>query len=121
MPLDPQAKVVLDMLNAAPPMDLDTLPAALRPGVRDLFTDEFLEQAKNAVIVADGPTGALCAKAIAEQTLPPTVNFTAPAEGCALNLVAEPRKLKIKNLLVGAHCIGGQSGACVLQAVEVDA
>lgn len=70
---------------------------------------------------AGGAQLGIAAKAISEQTLPPTVNFTAPAEGCALNLLAEPRKLKIKNILVGAHCVGGQSGACVLQAVEVDA
>ena len=53
----------------ATPVDVDSLPAALRPGVRGLFTDEFLEQAENAVIVADGPTGSRGAKAIAEALL----------------------------------------------------
>ena len=34
-----------------------------------MITDEFLEAAKNAVIVADGPTASLCGKAIAETLL----------------------------------------------------
>jgi len=59
MPLDPQAKVVLDMLNAAPPMDLDTLEA---PAMREFFDamslpTEVAEVAKVLDRTIPGPAG----------------------------------------------------------------
>ena len=56
--------------------------------------------------------------AIHHQTIPPTVNFTRSADGCALNLSNQPRKQKLDYVLSGAFTTGGQSGACVLKRYE---
>ncbi len=61
---------------------------------------------------------ALAAKALHEQTVPPTTNFSTPAEGCNMNFAKEPRKAELKYIVVGAYTVGGQSGACVLKRGE---
>ncbi len=61
---------------------------------------------------------ALAAKALAEQTVPPTANFAKPAAGCEMNFSAAPRKAEIKYAVVGSFTVGGQSGACVLKRVQ---
>ncbi len=58
------------------------------------------------------------ALAIDEQVVPPTVNFSACAEGGELSLSAEPRRADISHVLTGAFSVGGQSAACVLRRVE---
>jgi len=60
----------------------------------------------------------LAAKAITEQTLPPTVNFKSPAEGCEFNFSNQPRKMDIRNIVAASFTVGGQSGACVISRVE---
>jgi 3-oxoacyl-[acyl-carrier-protein] synthase II len=76
-----------------------------------------------------GPTGsmfagsggvqlAVAAKSLAEQTIPPTAHFNSPAEGCDLNLAAEPRQQDLRYVVTGAYTVGGQSGACVLKKTE---
>ncbi len=61
---------------------------------------------------------ALAAKALREQTIPPTTNFTTAAEGCEMNFSTEPRTAKMKYVIAGAHTVGGQSGACLLRGVN---
>lgn len=61
---------------------------------------------------------ALAAKAVEQQTVPPTINFEKPAQGCELNLSAKARKKDIKYAVVGAFTVGGQSGAVVLKKPE---
>lgn len=58
------------------------------------------------------------AKSVMEQTLPPTVNFQTPAEGCELNLTSQARKTDIKYIITGTFTVGGQSGVCILKKVE---
>ena len=58
---------------------------------------------------------AIAAKCLAEQTIPPTVNFDRPAKNCHMNLSSEPRSGKLEYVVTGAYTIGGQSGACVLR------
>ena len=62
--------------------------------------------------------GLVAAMALARQTVPPTVNFERPFEGCALNLCAQPRKTPIRHVVAGGFTVGGQSGACVLKRYE---
>ena len=58
------------------------------------------------------------AKSVKEQTLPPTINFESPAEGCDLNLSAKAREVEITYIITGTFTVGGQSGVCVLKKVE---
>jgi len=62
-----------------------------------------------------GVTLVAAAMAIRNQTVPPTVNFTTPHEGCGLSLAGEPRERTINHAVVGAFSVGGQSAACVLK------
>ncbi len=61
---------------------------------------------------------AVAAKCLAEQTLPPTVNFTQTAEGCEMNFAPELRRARLRHVVTGAYTVGGQSGACVLKHYE---
>jgi len=65
-----------------------------------------------------GVTLVAAAMAIRKQTVPPTVNFTTPQDGCGLSLVGEPRETEIRHAVVGAFSVGGQSAACVLKGCE---
>jgi 3-oxoacyl-[acyl-carrier-protein] synthase II len=67
---------------------------------------------------AGGVQLATAAMAIRSQTVPPTVNFTVPAEGCELGLSDSSRSADIRYVLTGAFSVGGQSAACVLKRVE---
>ncbi|MFP3936774.1 MAG: beta-ketoacyl-[acyl-carrier-protein] synthase family protein [Phycisphaerae bacterium] len=67
---------------------------------------------------AGGVELAAAALALRDQTVPPTANFTRPADGCGLSLSGEPRKAEIRNVLAGAFSVGGQSAACVIRRVE---
>ncbi|MBN1941673.1 MAG: hypothetical protein JW849_00095 [Phycisphaerae bacterium] len=67
---------------------------------------------------ASGVQLAVAAKCLAEQIVPPTVNFDKPAEGCEMNFAAETRKVKIRHIVTGSYTVGGQSGACVLKLCE---
>ncbi len=58
---------------------------------------------------------AVAARMLADQAVPPTANFQAPAEGCSLNLADAPRQAEINTVLTGAYTVGGQSGACILK------
>ena len=62
-----------------------------------------------------GVTLSVAAKAIAQQTVPPTVNFQTAADSCPLNLSATARQEKIDYAVSGAFGIGGQSAAIVLK------
>ncbi len=61
---------------------------------------------------------AVAAKCLAEQVIPPTVNFDRPAEDCRMNLSGESRSGELEYVVAGAYTIGGQSGACVLRRYE---
>ncbi|MBN1556166.1 MAG: hypothetical protein JXA11_15605 [Phycisphaerae bacterium] len=67
---------------------------------------------------ASGVQLSVAAKCLAEQVIPPTVNFTRPAEGCAMNFAPETRPVKMRHVVTGAYTVGGQSGACVLKVSE---
>jgi 3-oxoacyl-[acyl-carrier-protein] synthase II len=67
---------------------------------------------------AGGIELATAALAIREQKVPPTVNFTAPAEGCGLLLSSEARSKDIEYVVTAAFSVGGQSGACVLKRIQ---
>ena len=67
---------------------------------------------------AGGVSIAVAAKALHQQTVPPTVNFERPFDGCGLNLSAQPRQTPIRHVVAGGFTIGGQSGACVLKRYE---
>jgi 3-oxoacyl-[acyl-carrier-protein] synthase II len=64
---------------------------------------------------------ALAAKAVQAQIVPPTVNFSTPAEGCKLSLSDRARKTDIRILVAAAYTVGGQSGAVVLKRVDQSA
>jgi 3-oxoacyl-[acyl-carrier-protein] synthase II len=64
---------------------------------------------------AGGVQLALAAMAIQTGTVPPTANFSRPAEGCGLNLSAQARRAEVRCAVVGAFAVGGQSCACVLR------
>ena len=57
----------------------------------------------------------LAAMALHKQTVPPTVNFTAAADGCQLSLDSQQRRGQFDCALTGAFSVGGQSGAVVLK------
>ncbi|RKY25053.1 MAG: hypothetical protein DRP83_06765 [Planctomycetota bacterium] len=61
---------------------------------------------------------ALAAKALAEQVVPPTVNFSAPAGGCEMNFAAQPRQTELKYVVAAGYTVGGQSGACLLKRCQ---
>ncbi len=58
---------------------------------------------------------AAAAMALHTQTVPPTVNFSAAADGCELNLSDKPRKAELNHAVSCAFSVGGQSSACVLK------
>ena len=58
------------------------------------------------------------ALAIANQTVPATVNFDKPIDGCRLNFLRQSRPAKIDCLVSGAHTVGGQSAAVVLKRYQ---
>ena len=60
----------------------------------------------------------VAAMALHTQTVPPTVNFTAPAGGCRLNLSSRQRSGPFDTAVSGAFSIGGQSGAVVLKKYQ---
>lgn len=57
----------------------------------------------------------LASKAMSEQIIPPTVNFTAPAKGCEMNFSCKSREGDFEYAVAGVSTVGGQSGACVLK------
>jgi 3-oxoacyl-[acyl-carrier-protein] synthase II len=57
----------------------------------------------------------VAAMAMKNQTVPPTINFNAPAFSNGLNLSSQARAAKIDYAVCGAFTVGGQSGACVLK------
>jgi len=61
---------------------------------------------------------AAAAMALHSGTIPPAVNFTAPAVGCELNFSTQPRRGELKYAVTGAFSVGGQSAACVLKRYE---
>jgi 3-oxoacyl-[acyl-carrier-protein] synthase II len=60
----------------------------------------------------------LASKALSEQIVPPTVNFTTPDEGCEMNLSSSSREGDFEYVVAGAFTVGGQSGACVLKRYQ---
>lgn len=64
---------------------------------------------------AGGVQVAVAAMAIHTGIVPPTVNFSVPADGCKLNLSPKAREAKIRYALAGAFTVGGQSCACVIR------
>ena len=58
------------------------------------------------------------ALAIANQTVPATVNFDKPIDGCRLNFLRQSRPATIDCLVSGAHTVGGQSAAVVLKRYQ---
>ena len=67
---------------------------------------------------AGGVELATAAMALHTQTVPPTVNYETPAEGCAMNFASAPRSAELTYAVSGAFAIGGQSGACLLKRYE---
>ena len=67
---------------------------------------------------AGGVELAVAAKALAEQTVPPTANHAAPARDCDLGFLCEPRQARLEYVVSAAFSVGGQSGACVLRRHE---
>ena len=67
---------------------------------------------------AGGAELAAAAMAVHTQTIPPTVNHTAPAEGCGLNFLSKPKQAEVNVAVSAAFSVGGQCGACVLRRVE---
>jgi 3-oxoacyl-[acyl-carrier-protein] synthase II len=61
---------------------------------------------------------AVAARCLAEQVVPPTVNFDKPADDCAMNFAPETRDAKLRYVVTGSYTVGGQSGACVLKMCE---
>ena len=66
---------------------------------------------------AGGAQLVAASKALATQTVPASVNFTAPATGCELNLSAETRSMEFEYVVSVAFTVGGQSAAVVLKRV----
>ncbi len=64
---------------------------------------------------AGGTLLAAAALALHHQIVPPTVNFSSPADGCNLQLASQPRQAELTHIVVGGFAIGGQSAACVLR------
>jgi len=96
-----------DAWRAALGRRAETVPAtALTGAIGSLFAG------------AGGAELAAAAMALHTQTVPPTVNFAAPAEGCGLNFAAGRREAKLNYVVSGAFAIGGQSGACILKRYE---
>jgi len=58
---------------------------------------------------------ALAAMALHKGIVPPTVNFTKPADGCNLNFATQARQVKMEYVVAAAFGIGGQSAAVVLK------
>jgi len=67
---------------------------------------------------AGGVQLALAAMALHSQTIPATVNFRRPADGCRMSFATESRKADLNYVVSGAFAVGGQSGACVLKRYE---
>ncbi len=67
---------------------------------------------------AGGLSAAAAVLAVHNQLVPPTANFSAPAEGCELNLSSQARPADINYAVVGGFSLAGQSGACVLKRYE---
>ena len=83
---------------------VDRVPAAAITGAMgDLFAG------------AGGVELAVAAKAVRTGTIPPTINFVTPAEGCGLAFSGAPRDAAVEYALTGAFATGGQSGVCVLK------
>jgi 3-oxoacyl-[acyl-carrier-protein] synthase II len=57
------------------------------------------------------------AKALAEQTAPASVNFSAPATGCDLNLAPASRSIDAEYAVSVSFTVGGQSAAVILKRV----
>jgi len=66
---------------------------------------------------AGGVELAVAAMALHTQTIPPTVNHEAPADGCGLSFLAEPTAAELNVAVSAAFSVGGQCGACVLRRV----
>ena len=60
----------------------------------------------------------LASKALSEQIVPPTANYTAPDKGCEMNFSCEVREGDFEYAVAGAFTVGGQSGACVLKRYQ---
>jgi len=67
---------------------------------------------------AGGVETIVATMALHTQTVPPTVNFTAPSDGCSLNLGSQQRSGPFDYAVSGAFSVGGQSGAVVLKTYQ---
>jgi len=84
----------------------DTPAAAITGSIGSLFAG------------AGGAELAAAAMAVHTQTIPPTVNHSAPAEDCGLRFLSEPTPADVRVAVSAAFSVGGQCGACVLKRVE---
>ncbi len=95
-------------------------------GWRDALGDRAAEIPAFAITGAMGSMFAgagaveLAAGALAmyHQTVPPTVNFSAPAGDCELGLSDQAREKQLTYAVSCAFSVGGQSGACVLKRYQ---
>lgn len=86
---------------------LSRIPAAAVTGsLGSLFAGEGGVQLATAVM------------ALETQTVPPTVNFSSPQNGCGLQLCPEPRKEELTHVVSGVFSTGGQSAVCVLKRYQ---
>ena len=67
---------------------------------------------------AGGVEVIVAAMALHTQSVPPTVNFAAAAEGCNLGLAGRTRDGNFTYAATGAFAVGGQSGALILKKYE---
>ncbi len=58
------------------------------------------------------------ALALANQTVPATVNFEKPIEGCRLKFLRQTQPCAVEYAVSGAHTVGGQSAAVVLKRYQ---
>jgi 3-oxoacyl-[acyl-carrier-protein] synthase II len=92
--------------------------AALGERAANLPATSFTGATGSMFAGAGGVQLALAAKMLAEQTVPPTVNFSAGADRCDMNFADQPRETKLEHVVVGAFTVGGQSGATVLRRAK---
>jgi 3-oxoacyl-[acyl-carrier-protein] synthase II len=88
-------------------------------GVADQVPAVSITGATGSLFAGSGGVSlAVAARALAEQTVPPTVNFTRAADGCNLNFSSQARQAKMEYAVVGSYTVGGQSAACVLKRYQ---
>jgi 3-oxoacyl-[acyl-carrier-protein] synthase II len=135
---DPESKGVVEMMNQAlarahvKPEEVDYInahgtstplgDAAETLAIKEVFGDHAYELAvsstKSVMGHTFGAAGAIeaimCALAVHEGVLPPTINYANPDPACDLDYVPnEPREKKVRVALSNAMGLGGHNG-CVL-------